>query len=66
MSSRLGGIDGPALPRTVPRTATPHAPFPARLGWVEPTKVENYLDMWPMGKDHTREVGEMWARTRPS
>jgi hypothetical protein len=31
---------------------------------VEPTKVEQIpYDMWPMGKDHPKEVGEMWART---
>jgi hypothetical protein len=38
--------------------------FLARFGLVEPTKVEKVpYDMWPMGKDHPKEVGEMWART---
>jgi hypothetical protein len=36
----------------------------ARFGAVEPTKVEAIpYDMWPMGKDHPREVNDMWART---
>lgn len=38
--------------------------FLAGLGLVEPTKVEGVpYDMWPMGKDHPREVNDMWART---
>ena len=36
----------------------------ARFGLVEPTKIEKIpYDMWPMGKDHTKEVNDMWART---
>ena len=36
----------------------------SRLGLAEPTKVEPIpYDMWPMGKDHPREVNDMWART---
>jgi hypothetical protein len=38
--------------------------FLARLGLAEPTRIEKIpYDMWPMGKDHPREVNDMWART---
>jgi hypothetical protein len=31
---------------------------------VEPLKVEKIpYDMWPMGKDHPKEVNDMWDRT---
>jgi hypothetical protein len=36
----------------------------ARFGLVEPQKPEPIpYDMWPMGKDHPKEVDDMWART---
>ena len=36
----------------------------ARLGLVEPVSAEPARELWPFGRDHAREVNDMWERTR--
>jgi hypothetical protein len=36
----------------------------ARLGLVEPVSTEPPREYWPFGRDHPREVNDMWERTR--
>jgi hypothetical protein len=36
----------------------------ARLGLVEPLSAEAPKEYWPFGRDHPREVNDMWERTR--
>ncbi|HEY2940796.1 MAG TPA: SGNH/GDSL hydrolase family protein [Vicinamibacteria bacterium] len=36
----------------------------ARLGLVEPVSAEPPKEYWPFGRDHAREVNDMWKRTR--
>ncbi|PYQ17417.1 MAG: hypothetical protein DMF80_00690 [Acidobacteria bacterium] len=36
----------------------------ARLGLVEPVSPEAPREYWPFGRDHPREVNDMWERTR--
>jgi SGNH hydrolase-like domain, acetyltransferase AlgX len=36
----------------------------ARVGLVEPISPEPPKEYWPFGRDHAREVNEMWERTR--
>jgi hypothetical protein len=36
----------------------------ARVGLVEPISAEPPKEYWPFGRDHAREVNDMWERTR--
>ena len=36
----------------------------ARVGLVEPISPEPPKEYWPFGRDHAREVNDMWERTR--